>query len=44
MTSLILPIHTERLTLRTFERGDIEGLNAYHALPSVQRYVFSRSV
>src|SRR3546814_7126214 len=43
MTSLILPIHTDRLTLRTFERGDIEGLCAYHALPSVQRYVFSRT-
>lgn len=43
MTSLILPIETERLTLRTFERGDIENLNAYHALPSVQRYVFSRT-
>ena len=43
MTSLILPIQTDRLTLRTFERADIEGLNAYHALPSVQRYVFSRT-
>lgn len=43
MTSLILPIQTDRLTLRTFERSDIEGLNAYHALPSVQRYVFSRT-
>lgn len=43
MTSLILPIHTDRLTLRTFERGDIDGLCAYHALPSVQRYVFSRT-
>jgi len=43
MTSPILPIHTDRLALRTFERGDIEGLNAYHTLPSVQRYVFSRT-
>ena len=43
MTSLILPIQTDRLTLRTFERGDIDGLSAYHALPSVQRYVFSRT-
>lgn len=43
MTSLILPIQTDRLVLRTFERSDMEGLNAYHALPSVQRYVFSRT-
>lgn len=43
MTSLILPIQTDRLILRTFERSDIEGLNAYHALPSVQRYVFNRT-
>jgi RimJ/RimL family protein N-acetyltransferase len=43
MTSLILPIHTDRLKLRTFERGDLEGLATYHALPSVQRYVFKRT-
>ena len=43
MTSRILPIQTDRLLLRTFERSDIEALNAYHALPSVQRYVFSRT-
>jgi RimJ/RimL family protein N-acetyltransferase len=43
MTSPILPIQTERLILRTFERSDVEGLNAYHALPSVQRYVVSRT-
>lgn len=43
MTSQILPIHTDRLTLRSFERSDIDGLSAYHTLPSVQRYVFSRT-
>lgn len=43
MSSLSFPIETERLMLRPFERGDVEGLNAYHALPSVQRYVFSRT-
>lgn len=41
MSSLNLPKQTERLSLRTFERGDIDGVAAYHALPSVQRYVFS---
>lgn len=43
MSSLCLPIETDRLLLRTFERGDMDALSAYHALPSVQRYVFSRT-
>lgn len=43
MSSLSLPIETDRLILRTFERSDIDGLGAYHALPSVQRYVFTRT-
>jgi RimJ/RimL family protein N-acetyltransferase len=43
MSSLALPIETDRLILRTFERGDVDGLSAYHALPSVQRYVFTRT-
>lgn len=43
MSSLSFPIETNRLILRPFERTDVEGLNAYHALPSVQRYVFSRT-
>lgn len=43
MSSLCLPIETDRLVLRTFERSDIDGLCAYHTLPSVQRYVFSRT-
>ena len=42
MSSLNLPIHTDRLILRPFERSDLEALSAYHALPSVQRYVASR--
>jgi len=41
MSSLCLPIETERLVLRTFERSDIEALSDYHTLPSVQRYVAS---
>jgi RimJ/RimL family protein N-acetyltransferase len=43
MTSLTLPVETERLILRPFERSDIDGLGAYHALPSVQRYLVSRT-
>ena len=43
MPSLILPIETDRLILRSFERGDVEALKAYHALPSMQRYAFSRT-
>lgn len=42
MSTLNLPIETDRLILRPFERGDVEALATYHALPSVQRYVFSR--
>ena len=43
MSSLSLPIETDRLVLRTFERSDVEDLASYHALPSVQRYVFSKT-
>jgi RimJ/RimL family protein N-acetyltransferase len=43
MSSLSLPIETDRLILRPFERTDVEGLCAYHALPSMQRYTFSRT-
>lgn len=43
MSSFSLPIETDRLILRTFERSDLEGLTAYHALPSMQRYVFTRT-
>lgn len=43
MSSLSLPIETDRLVLRTFERGDLDDLCAYHSLPAMQRYVFSRT-
>ncbi|WP_108458917.1 GNAT family N-acetyltransferase [Devosia naphthalenivorans] len=43
MSSLSLPIETDRLVLRTFERSDIDDLCAYHMLPTMQRYVFSRT-
>lgn len=43
MSSLSFPIQTDRLELRPFERGDIDSLNAYHVLPSMQRYVFTRT-
>src|SRR6185437_5663320 len=35
----VLPIETERLLLRTFERNDFDSVMAYHALPEVQRYL-----
>lgn len=38
MTSY-LPIETERLVLRRFERADLDALMGYYALPDVQRYV-----
>jgi RimJ/RimL family protein N-acetyltransferase len=34
-------VQTDRLILRTFERGDLDEVAAYHALPNVQRYVHS---
>jgi RimJ/RimL family protein N-acetyltransferase len=43
MSALSLPIETDRLVLRTFERSDLQPLSAYHTLPSVQRYVVSRT-
>jgi len=39
MTQLQLPVETDRLVLRTFEKADIEAVMAYHALPEVQRYL-----
>ncbi|GHA14430.1 N-acetyltransferase [Devosia pacifica] len=38
MASSILPLETERLTLRAFQRSDLEALRSYHLDPSVQRY------
>lgn len=34
-----LPIETERLSLRYFEKTDLDAVMAYHALPEVQRYL-----
>ncbi|WP_338719696.1 GNAT family protein [Devosia sp. XK-2] len=39
MSSLRLPIETDHLYLRPFERGDLDAVRRYHMLPSVQRYV-----
>jgi RimJ/RimL family protein N-acetyltransferase len=36
---LTLPILTERLSLRSFAKSDLEAVMAYHALPEVQRYL-----
>lgn len=34
-----LPIETERLQLRSFQKSDLDAIMAYHALPDVQRYL-----
>ena len=39
MTSPKLPITTERLLLRRFERSDLDAVMAYCRLPDVQRYI-----
>jgi Acetyltransferases, including N-acetylases of ribosomal proteins len=39
MSSLHLPLETDRLRLRPFERGDINAIVRYHSLPTVQRYL-----
>ena len=39
MPSLQLPISTDRLTLRYFERTDLDDVAEYDALPEVQRYL-----
>lgn len=41
--SLKLPIETERLVLRRFERADVDAVAAYHTLPSAQRYAVRTS-
>ena len=43
MSTFSSPIETDRLILRTFERSDVDALSAYHALPSMQRYVFTKT-
>ncbi|UYO00642.1 MAG: GNAT family N-acetyltransferase [Devosia sp.] len=39
MSSLRVPIETDHLILRPFERADCDAVTRYHTLPSVQRYV-----
>ncbi|OAM78722.1 GNAT family N-acetyltransferase [Devosia elaeis] len=39
MSTLLLPIETNHLRLRPFERSDCEAVARYHTLPNVQRYV-----
>jgi len=34
-----LPIETERLQLRSFQKTDLDAMMSYHALPDVQRYL-----
>jgi len=38
MTNLELPIETDRLALRSFDRSDLDELNTFYALPEAQRY------
>lgn len=39
MATLDLPVGTERLSLRSFERGDLDELSDFYALPEAQRYL-----
>ena len=39
MTFPNLPVQTERLLLRNFEKNDLDSLMAYYSLPEVQRYL-----
>ena len=34
-----LPLHTERLTLRVHEHGDLDDMLEFHSDPSVVRYL-----
>lgn len=34
-----LPLTTDRLLLRSFQRSDLDAVLAYHSLPDVQRYL-----
>ena len=42
-SSPLLPLQTDRLVLRCFERGDLEALGQYHVLPALQRYTLTRT-
>jgi RimJ/RimL family protein N-acetyltransferase len=39
MATVDLPIETERLVLRSFERGDLDELAVFYSLPEAQRYL-----
>lgn len=39
MSGLDLPLTTDRLVLRAFERSDVPLVSRYHLLPGVQRYL-----
>jgi len=39
MSTLCLPIETDHLLLRRFERGDCDAVARYHTLPAAQRYI-----
>jgi RimJ/RimL family protein N-acetyltransferase len=39
MSNIYLPIDTERLTLRAFERTDLDDLASFYGLPEAQRYL-----
>jgi RimJ/RimL family protein N-acetyltransferase len=43
MSSFTLPLETDRLRLRPFERSDVEAVSTYHNLPSSQRYALRTS-
>lgn len=43
MTSPYAPVLTDRLTLRHFEKGDLDGVLTYYSLPEVQRYLDARA-
>lgn len=39
MSKIVLPLETERLVLRSFERTDIDELAGFYGLPEAQRYL-----
>src|SRR5262245_7155281 len=39
MNSPDLPVFTDRLRLRAFEKSDLDSVLAYYQLPEVQRYL-----
>lgn len=43
MSSFTLPLETTQLTLRPFERRDVDAVARYHTRPNVQRYVERRT-